>query len=220
MLLKKLTPFAALLVFIACNSNESNPVKNETVTQPAAGTTAAASTAVAEQDNANVYFKVNDTLARTAKGTHANDRDEHIGIYTEASKSLLLSLMGDVAGRPHRGWLTFSIVNFSFEPASYTVTKDNHISFTRYETENASGATEFSASGYEVDKGTAMSLVITKIERDPGSFNGRDWLASGTFSAKMLIKEPNPYKRTLTNGLQITDGTFENVRIAGGPKAP
>lgn len=214
--MKICTVFFAALLITACNSNQST--ENTTANQSTTATTTASSAPPAEAEKAKVSFKVNDSLARTTKGTAAGDRDEHIGLYTEASKSLSFSLMGDVSGRPHRGWLTFSILNFKFEPWSYTVSKDNHASFSRYETENAGGEIIFSASGYDVDKGTEMSFAITKITPDPESFNGRDWLASGTFTAKMLIKEANPYKRTSTQGVNITEGTFENIRIAGGPK--
>jgi hypothetical protein len=215
--MKLCTVFFAALLITACNSNQST--ENTTANQSTAATTPApAPSTPAEAEKTKVSFKVNDSLARTAKGTAAGDRDEHIGLYTEASKSLSFSLMGDVPGRPHRGWLTFSILNFKFEPSSYTVSKDNHASFSRYETENAGGETIFSASGYDVDKGTEMSFAITKITPDPESFNGRDWLASGTFTASMLVKEANPYKRTSIQSLKITEGTFENVRIAGGPK--
>lgn len=210
----------ALAILFSCNNSTSK--ENGETTTKADNTTAASTTPAtapaADAEKAKVAFKVNDTAALTAKGTHANDRDEQIGLYTEASKALSLSLMGDVPGRPHRGWLNFSILNFKFEPGIYSVSKDNFVSFTRYETENAGGATDFVASGSDVNKGTEMNLTITKIVPDPESFNGRDWLASGTFSSKLLIKEANPYKRTSTQGLTITDGTFENVRIAGGPK--
>lgn len=214
------TVLSAALLISACNAGEQK--ENKTADSPAAATApaAAATPPAATAEKVNVSFKVNDTLARTVKGAAANDGDEQIGLYTEAGKSLSFSLMGDVPGRPHRGWLAFSILNFKFEPSSYSVSKDNHVSFTRYETENAGGATEFSASGYDADKGTSMHFTITKIVPDPASLNGRDWLASGTFSATMLVKEANPYKRTSTQGLNITEGTFENVRIAGGPKTP
>lgn len=203
---------------LACNSTktkENSEVKETTAT--ASETTPAAPQVDAEK--AKVSFKVNDTLAHTAKGTHANDQEEQLGMYTEATKFLSLSLMGDIPSRPHRGWLAFSISGFKFEPGTYAVTKDNHARFTRYETENAGIPTDFEASGYDVFKGTDMTLTIAKIIPDPDSFNGRDWLASGTFSANMLIKEANPYKRTSNDKLTITEGTFENVRIAGGPKA-
>lgn len=215
--MKLLLVFFLGATLLSCNSNKTKESNEE----KEAVATASETTAVApsdDEENAKVSFKVNDTLARTAKGTHANDRDEQIGIYTEATNNLSLGLMGDVPSRPHRGWLNFSIIGFKFEPGTYTITKDNHVSFTRYETENAGGAIDFQASSLDVFKGTEMNLNITKIIPDPESFNGRDWLASGTFAAKMLIKENNPYKRTSNEGVNISEGTFEGVRIAGGPK--
>lgn len=204
-------------LFAACNSKPS--AKEADKTEAIATTeTATVATPPAEAEKAKVSFKVNDTLARTAKGTHANDRDEQLGTYTESTNYFSLSLMGDVPNRPHRGWLNFSLKGFKFEPGSYSVSKDNYVSFSRYETINAGGEVSYEASGLDVFKGTEMNLTITKIVPDPDSFNGRDWLASGTFSAKMLVKENNPYKRTSNEGVNISEGTFEGVRIAGGPK--
>lgn len=215
--MKTITFLISAVMIAACNtgeSTESKPAKDTAAaTQPTANTTLPA-----ESETAKVSFKVNDTLARTTKGTNNNDRDEHLGLFTEAAKTLSLTLMGDVSERPHRGSLEFSVTNFKFAPGSYSVTKDNYASFRRYETENAGIPTEFSANGYDINKGTSFTLTITGIVPDPNSFNGRDWLASGSFAANMLIKEDNPYKRASTQGLVISNGSFENVRIAGGPK--
>lgn len=203
-------------LFVACNSKKENKEGEKQETTSTTVTTTIAPPV--ETEKAKLSFKVNDTLARTAKGTHSNDRDEQLGTFNEATSYFSLGLMGDVPNRPHRGWLNFSIMGFKFESGTYTITKDNLVTFTRYETENAGGETSFEASSSAVFKGTEMNLTITSIVPDPESFNGRDWLASGTFSAKMLIKEANPYKRISNEGVIISDGTFENVRIAGGPK--
>lgn len=207
-----------LLLAAACNSGTDVKPAATQQENTAAAEKSSSTTSKAEKELSTVTFKVNDTIARTEKGAGTNDRDEQMGIYTEASKSLSLGLMGDVPGRPHRGWLNFSIVGFKFEPGSYTIDKNNHVSFSRYETENAGGETGYEASSGSVFKGTEMNLTISAIEPDPDSFNGKDWLASGSFSAKMLIKEHNPYKRTSNQGITITEGKFEKVRIAGGPK--
>jgi hypothetical protein len=210
----------ATVLFTACKNEKSKEekVQTESNTTTTSSSTTTTPTPADDGKGGRVSFKVNDSLARTAKGTHSNDRDEHIGMYTESTNYFSLSLMGDVSNRPHRGWVNFSIKGFKFEPASYLVSKDNHVSFSRYETENAGGETSYEASGLDVFKGTEMNLTISKVIPDPASFNGRDWLASGTFSAKMLIKENNPYKRTSNEGVTLSEGTFENVRIAGGPK--
>lgn len=211
----------ATVLFTACKSNTSKEEGKGNADTEKTRTTTTNATNTAPTDDGKggkVSFEVNDTLARTSKGSHTNDRDEHIGLFTEASGYFSLSLMGDVPNRPHRGWVNFSLKGFKFEPGSYSVSKDNHVSFSRYETENASGEVRYEASGLDVFKGTEMNLNITKIVPDPQSFNGRDWLASGTFAAKMLIKENNPYKRTSNEGVTISNGTFEGVRIAGGPK--
>lgn len=216
--MKTYFPLIAVAVITGCNANEPTAGKAIAKADTAALQRNTATAQPAATETAGVTFKVNDTLARTAKNTHTNDRDEHIGIYTEATKFLSFSVMGDVPGRPHRGWLQVGITGFKFEPAIYTVTKDNHASFTRYETENAGLATEFSASSNAVDKGTEFTFTITKLENDPASLNGRDWLATGTFSAKMLLKEANPFKRASAAGLIISEGSFEKIRIAGGPR--
>jgi hypothetical protein len=208
-----LTLFGALLL-LACNSQSSKESSSN-----AAMESEAPATAVPPADDASdglVSFKVNDTLVRTNKTT--GDTDGHIGLYTEAARHLSLALYGDVPHRPHRGWLHFSIKDFKFEPATYTLSKENSAFFSRYETINAGGEVTFVATGHELEKGTEMTLTITKIEPDPDSFNGRDWLASGTFSAKMLIQEHNPFRRESYQGVTITEGKFERIRIAGGPK--
>jgi hypothetical protein len=206
-----------LVVFSSCKSGDKKQTAAH-ATQPAQENNNTVPAAPPTQEGPDkLSFKVNDTLVRTNK-TAGGDTDENIGLFTESTGYFSLSLMGDVPNRPHRGWLNFSLKGFKFEPATYSVSKDNHVSFSRYETINAGGEIGYEASGQDVFKGTEMNLTITKIVPDPESFNGRDWLASGTFSAKMLIKEHNPYKRTSNEGLNITEGTFENVRIAGGPK--
>lgn len=216
--MKSLLLSICTLTFFACGSNKTKDSAEPTTTQTVTDTPAGEKTATPpDAEKAIVSFRINDTTASTQKGGN-NDRDEHIGMYTESTGYFSLSLMGDVPGRPHRGWVNFSLKGFKFEPGSYTVSKDNFVSFSRYETENAGGEVGYEASGLDVFKGTEMNLTITKIVPDPDSFNGRDWLATGTFSAKMLIKEHNPYKRTSNEGLTLSEGTFENVRIAGGPK--
>lgn len=217
----KLTTITLLTVLIAACNSPSSIKENENKEPATANTTTATTDSKAvtnEGEDGRVSFKVNDTLVRTNKTT-GGDTDDHIGIYTESTDNLSLSLMGDVPNRPHRGWLLFSLQGFKFEPASYTLSKDNHVSFTRYETINAGGNVEYNASDNKLDKGTSMNLTITKIEPDPKSFNGRDWLASGTFSAKMLIREYDLVKRSSYDSVTITEGKFEGVRIAGGPKA-
>ena len=141
--MKKLILFAGVILFAACNSNQTkeNNSSKDTVTVSTATVTPAA-----EEEKSKVAFKVNDTLARTTMGTANNDRDEQLGLYTEAVKSFSLTLMGDVPARPHRGSLEFTIKDFTFSPGSYAVTKDNYASFRRYETENAGMPTEFSSN--------------------------------------------------------------------------
>ena len=210
--------FAALL-FTACNNekkNDSGETKeNTTPTNTSTNTTVIPAD---ESKGGKLSFKVNDTLARTNKTT-GGDTDDNIGIFTEKGEYLSFGLYGDVPQRPHRGWLEFSLKGFKFEPGTYSLSKDNWASFTRYETIDAGGAADFSANADPNYKGTEMSITFTSFEHDPESMNQRDYLASGTFSVKLQNKVYSPAERAKgTETIAITEGKFEKVRIAGGPK--
>jgi hypothetical protein len=213
-----LTLLGALLL-LSCGSQSSKESSSS-----AAMESEAPATAVSPADDASdgfVSFKVNDTLARTERNTYGGDIAKHFGEYQEYARRLRLALLGDVPHRPLRGLLEFSIKDFKFEPATYTLSSENYVFtenyalFSRYETFDK--IVTFEASEAEFNKGTEMTLTITKIEPDPNSFNGRDWLASGTFSAKMLIQE-NKLPRESYQGVTITEGKFERIRISDGPK--
>ncbi|NIK73949.1 hypothetical protein FHS56_001462 [Thermonema lapsum] len=211
-----LTLFGALLL-LSCGSESSKESSSSNTEKESETSVNTAPSTNDDNSDGFVSFKVNDTLVRTNKTT-GGDVDEHIGLYNEDTRSLSLGLYGDVPHRPHRGWLNFFIKDFKFEPATYTLSKENFAMFSRYETINAGGEVQFIASSSEVNKGTEMNLTITKIEPDLDSFTGREWLASGTFSAKMLIQEHNPFRRESYQGVTITEGKFEGIRIMGGPK--
>lgn len=211
--MKQLIFILAVATFAACKSGDKTKAGENTTTTEASP----ASASVAE--TSPVSFKVNDTLVNTKKSGKSNDSDEQLGLYTEIGKNMIFTLMGDVPSRPHRGTLEFNIHDFKFAPGEYKVSSDNQSSFRRYQTENAGLPTEYVASSFAKDKGSEFTINFTKVVRDEKSMSGRDWLASGTFSAKMLIKEDNPMKRTSDESIRISEGTFENVRIAGGPKA-
>ncbi|MCX6317225.1 MAG: hypothetical protein NTW29_08030 [Bacteroidetes bacterium] len=200
----------------SCNNNKekenTNPAENKTSNE-AATTTSASSEEPAEK--AVVNFHVNDTAAATKKGAK-NDTDPQLGLYTEASKQLSLDFMGDVPSRPHRGWLHFGIQNFKFEPATYTVNTDSYASYTRYTTPNAGGSSDYIADKNPENKGTEFTVRFTKIEKDP-SGNGGMYLASGTFSCKLYNKVYS-MKRDSKEELMISEGTFENIPIMGGPR--
>ncbi len=168
----------------------------------------------------NVTFKVNDTLCRTVPSS-GGDVDEHLGIFTENTSQLDFDLWGDVPnGRPHRGNLHFSIKNFQFQPGTYTLSgnTDNYASFTRYETINAGGAKDFMAANNSWYSGANFTFTITSIAKDPASLNGRDYLATGTFTATVQNKVYSQVERDNgTKTIQITEGAFTKVRIAGGP---
>jgi hypothetical protein len=221
--MKKQTPLLASLLlslFIFSCSNKEEKPKVDTVSPNSnstpTSTTTNASSNKGPYDAAVVSFKVNDTLANTKKGA-ANDDDAHLGMYTEATKHLNFDVMGDVPGKPHRGWLHFGITGFKFEPATYSITKDNNAAFTRYETANAGGASDFSANSNATNAGTEFTLTITKIEKDPTAEFGNPYLASGTFKAK-LYNKVYTMKRDSKQEIIISEGTFENVSIVGKPK--
>jgi hypothetical protein len=206
------------LLISSCNNKEEKTKEEATSAKSSTTQTtpAPSSTSSDPYGKAVVSFKVNDTLANTKKGA-ANDDDSHLGTYTEATKHLNFDLMGDVSGRPHRGWLHFGITGFKFEPGTYSITKDNNAAFTRYETANAGGSSDFSANSNAVNAGTEFTLTITKIEKDATAEFGNPYLASGTFKAKMYNKVYT-MKRDSKVELTITEGTFENVSIVGKPK--
>jgi hypothetical protein len=204
----------ASVIFTACN-NDKKKEQEKNAGSTAATEQPAPATPAGPVEKAIVSFKVNDTTARTQKG-EANDRDEATGIFTEASKQLSLDLMGDVPNRPHRGWLHFGIQNFKFEPATYALNADSYASYTRYTMANAGGSSDYIADKNPVNKGTELTISFTKIEKDPEG-NGGTYLASGTFSSKLYNKIYN-IKRDSKEEVMISEGTFENIPIMGGPR--
>lgn len=216
--MKKIIIALSAACFIGCKNGDKKQiptVENNTNTEQTSSTPSSQQETVSADDG-TVSFKVNDTLARTKKTT--KDTDEHLGMYTEATKFFTLSLIGDVPGRPHRGWLNFSIKDFKFEPASYTVYKENNASFSRYETENAGGSTRFEASTDERYKGTSLTITFIKVEKVPNEIGGTEHRVSGTFSGKLQDKVIEMKRTGTAQELNITEGSFENIRLVGGPK--
>lgn len=220
MKLLKTTAFTIFITsLISCSNNKSSD--KTTGTEPAGKTepTTTGSTAQPADDgkDGTVSFKVNDTLAQTKK--IAKDTEVPIAMYTAASKFLSLSLMGDVPSRPHRGWLRVSITDeFKFEPATYSMNDKVWGSFTRYETENAGGATDFQATADEKDKGTSMTITFTKVEKSVNELGNAEYRVSGTFSAKMYNKVYEMKRMGTAQEVNISEGSFENIRLVGGPK--
>lgn len=200
-------------ILSSCGSGNSKNDTGKTDTLPSTTETTSQTPApAADAETGMVSFKVNDTLASTKKGG-SNDSEAQLGLYTDAVKNLSFDLLGDVPGRAHRGWLHFSIQGFTFEPATYSLSKDNHVTFTRYETANAGGASDYIADHQNVNKGTEMTIIFTSLTREA---SGNRWLASGSFSAKLYNKIYSNI-RASTEEVKISEGTFENVPIAGGP---
>lgn len=200
----------AITILISCNKNDN---KNNSGTNNSNNTNNSPITD-------NVSFKVNDTLARTIPSS-GGDIDEHLGIFTESVGQLSFDLWGDVPnGRPHRGNVHFRIMGFKFEAGSYTLSSnsENYASFTRYETINAGGSKDYMAMNDALHSGSSFTFTITEIAKDPNSFNGRDYLATGTFVMTTKNKVNSQAERDLgTQTINLTEGSFKKIRIAGGP---
>jgi hypothetical protein len=217
--MKQILIITVLISLIACKGGD----KKETATDEkvAASTeTPSTNSSTNKADDIKdgiVSFKVNDTLAQTRK--KGKDTDTHIGLYTEASKYLNLGLEGDVPNRPHRGSLLISIANdFKFEPGTFTLGKNVYATYSRYETENAGGETSFEASADERYNGTSLTVAFTKIDKVPNEIGGTDHRVSGTFNVKLFNKVYELKRKGTPEEINITEGTFENIRLAGGPK--
>lgn len=202
-----LFPVAALC---ACGSGQSG--KKETpkdTTNTAANAPTPGPAAPADDEKAVVAFKVNGADARTRKAG-GNDNEAQLGMLTLLNNSLSFDLLGDVPERPHRGWLHFSIEQFKLEPATYTAAGGSSARFSRYETANAGGAVDYNASEYAKYKGSSFSISFTGLVKNNAAQFGEEWLASGTFSAKLMLNE---FASSDQKTVEITEGRFENVPI-------
>lgn len=203
-----LLPFAALG---ACGSGKTE--KKETSADTAKNSpnaTTPAPAAPADEERAAVAFNVNGASARTRRAG-GNDNEAQLGMVNVQNMSLSFDLLGDVPERPHRGWLHFSIEKFSFEPATYTAAGGSSARFTRYETANAGGAVDYNASEYAKYKGSSFTLQFTGLKKNDAAQFGEEWLASGTFTAKLLLNE---FATSDQKEVAITEGRFENVPIS------
>lgn len=207
----------SILIYSAVGCGESaapkeaaTDVKKETTATETPATDATSEPA-GPAEKAVVAFKVNGVQARTTKAG-GNDNEAQLGMLTAMNNQLSLDLLGDDPARPHRGWLHITLDNFKMEPASYTVS-GGRAQFTRYETANAGGAKDYVATKDPIDKGTELTIQFTNVVKNESAQFGEEWLVSGTFSSKMLIKEYSMVKRSSTEGLELTDGKFENVPV-------
>ena len=206
----------SILIYSAVGCGDSATPK-ETATEVKKENATPVSTAPApvpdaDAEKAKVAFKVNGVQARTTKGG-GNDNDAQLGLLTAMNNQLGLDLQGDDPARPHRGWLHIVINDFKMEPGSYTVSGGNMAQFTRYETANAGGSKDYLASREPIDKGTDMTIQFTRVVKNEAAEFGEEWLVSGTFSSKMLVKEYSMVKRASNESLEITEGKFENVPV-------
>ena len=214
-----LTSISLISLVVCCNNNapsniEDNSKPKDTVVSQT--TTADTNESENDKEPPQVSFKVNDTVANTLKGG-ANDDDENLGMYTAASKNFSFDLMGDVKERPHRGWLHFTIDNFQFVPGKYSVSKINNARFTRYQSANAGGDEDFVADALPQNAGSSFSIEFTKVEKSTGALGNTEYLVSGTFSATLLNKTYETTRKDKQE-LRITEGSFTDIRVVGGPK--
>lgn len=198
---------AFFLLASACKSNET--VNNQNSQDDSEVTSTEESAAdYTEQENlekALVSFKVNGIPAKTTKGK-SNDSESHLGLWNVLANQLSLDLLGDTPEKPHRGWLHFSIDNFKAEPATYTLDGNNEVRFTRYETTNAGGPTDYKAFRSEGN----MNIRFNKVEKNETSEFGEEYLVSGTFSTTSNLAEG--FKSEIKS-IQITEGTFKDVPV-------
>lgn len=203
-----------IVALLACNNEASTEAKDksekkDSITQVVAQSASAAEN---EKESAIVQFKVNGVDARTEKGD-GNDNEMQLGMMNVQNMQLGLDLLGDDPSHPHRGWIHFTIDNFKLEPAKYTTSDGNSILFTRYETANAGGGKDYIATNQKIDKGSSMNIELTNVTKNERAEAGEEWLLSGTFSAKLLIREFSMAKRGSNESLEISEGKFENVPL-------
>lgn len=198
---------AIYLLASACKSNETVNSQNSKNDSEVTSTkvSAADDTKQENLEKAIVSFKVNGIPAVTTKGK-SNDSESHLGLWNVKVNHLSLDLLGDTPEKPHRGWLHFSIDNFKAEPATYTLVGNNEARFTRYETSNAGGPTDFKAFRSE----GSMNINFTKVEKNEASEFGEEFLLSGTFSTTGHLAEG--FKSEIKS-IQITEGTFKDVPV-------
>ena len=206
-----------LLIFIICGTilsctNNSNPnVKQNEPNNLSTPTNQQQTEEDTEEDTeeAKVSFKVNGIQANTKKGK-GNDDEAQLGMFNMMTNSLTFDLLGDEASRPHRGWLHFTINNFSLQAANYTLAGDNSASFTRYETENAGGGVDYNAGNYPNASGSQLSIQFTEIVKNEDASIGEEYLATGTFTLKLVLSET---AKNDLKSIDITEGRFEKVPI-------
>lgn len=210
-----------LASIISCSNNASDS-KNETkpADKPAAENSSPAPASPVASGNKNgssAAFTINGVAANT-NPAGPKDGDEPIGLWNVSNNSLALTLMGDDPKFPHRGSLVFGIDGFKAEPATYSMGKTCHASFSRYATENAGGETQYSAA--PSDMGTPAqkaenakrkcTINFTKVEKQATEF-GEKYLVSGTFSATLTLGLGFSNEVPL---IEIANGKFENVPVS------
>lgn len=205
-----LLQLTAILCISCANQSGDNQANSTTVVKQEQNTSTLQ--APADVNTPAVSFKVNGVQANTFKNG-SNDDDEHLGLYTVASNFLGFDLMGDDPVFPHRGWLSFGIVGFKLEPATYTlsVSPDRNAGFSRYERADAGGETM-----YNTAKSGKMTLTFTEIVKDNTQTIGEQYLATGTFEVTLSVSEYQQDKVKSGKAvpeIEITEGKFSRVPI-------
>jgi hypothetical protein len=193
---------ATLIIMTACGSKKVDEKIDGAKENAAAETKATAAPAATKTEKGAVAFKVNGVEANTKMGG-SNDNAEQLGMFNRENKHFSLTLNGDDAKFPHRGYLTIAIDDYNLQPGEF---KSTTASFSRYETANAGGETQ-----YDVRQGGNCTIKIenlVKTSTETDSFE--EYTASGSFSGKFGLKQGwnNDVKE-----ITITDGVFKDVRV-------
>ncbi len=204
----KYVMMAAIFFMVSCSNEQGNVTASEGKKDTSTLVNTGALPAEEKQSDSPVNFKVNGVTANTLKTT--SDNDEDLGMLMAQNMELGLDIHGDDPAKPHRGWLHFTIQNFKLQPGIYTASGENSLRFTRYETANAGGSVDYYASAQSIYKGSNLSIEVTSISKNTAPGYEKEYLASGTFSSKLLLGE---FSKNDTKAIEITEGRFNNIRI-------
>jgi hypothetical protein len=193
---------ATLIIMTACGGKKADEKTDGAKENAAAETKATAAPAATKTEKGAVSFKVNGVDANTKMGG-SNDNSEQLGMFNRENNYFSLTLNGDDPKFPHRGYLTIGIENYNMQPGEF---KSTTASFSRYETANAGGETQ-----YDVNQGGNCTIKIesiTKTSAETDSFE--EYAVSGSFSGKFGMKQGwnNDVKE-----INVTDGVFKEVRV-------
>lgn len=204
---------ASVFLMISCSNEQGESTTKAEKRVEENNTTTSENSRASSADknhlNSPVKFKVNGVAANTTKAA-PSDTDEDLGMLMAQNMELGFDLHGDDPAKPHRGWLHFTIHNFTLQPGIYTANGENSLRFTRYETANAGGSVDYYASTQPMYKGSNMTIEFTSIEKNAAPGYEKEYIASGKFSSSLSLGE---FSKNDTKKVDITEGSFEHIRI-------